>query len=78
MKSISNKAQKAVRSNVQELDSFFWLLKLYYIVCKLFETMSMIRNDDDSLFHLLRNHHLQKDIEALSKLLQGSSKMIIE
>lgn len=58
MKSISNKSQKAVRSNVQELDSFFWLLKLHYIVCKLFETMSMIRNDDDSLFHLLRNHHL--------------------
>ena len=34
MKSISNKLQKAVRNNIQELDSFFWLLKLYYIEMK--------------------------------------------
>lgn len=26
--------QKAVRNNIQELDSFFWLLKLYYIEMK--------------------------------------------
>lgn len=65
MKSISNKSQIAVRNNIQELDSFFWLLKLYYIVCKLFETMSMIRNDDDSLFHLLCNNHLQKGYRSI-------------
>lgn len=56
---------RSLEGNVQELDSFFWLLKLHYIVCKLFETMSMIRNDDDSLFHLLRNHHLQKGYRSI-------------
>jgi len=60
LKSISNKSQKAVRNNIQELDCFFWLMELYYIVCKLFETMSMISSDGIMLFHLLRKRYFQK------------------
>lgn len=39
---------------------FFWLLELYCIVCKLFETTSMIRSNGGMLFQLLRKRYFQK------------------